>query len=52
MQIIAEGIESPKQLESLSTLRCATGQGFYFAPPLTAGQFEMLLAAQPERTRR
>ena len=52
MQIIAEGIETTKQLESLSTLRCATGQGFHFAPPLTAGQFEVLLAGEPAQNRK
>jgi EAL domain-containing protein (putative c-di-GMP-specific phosphodiesterase class I) len=51
MQIIAEGIENIRQLESLSTLRCETGQGFHFAPPLTAGDFGRLLADEPAKKR-
>ncbi|MEB3827699.1 PAS domain S-box protein [Phormidium sp. CCY1219] len=34
MDAIAEGIETPQQLELLRTLECDYGQGYFFAPPL------------------
>ena len=46
MEIVAEGIESRQQVESLSTLRCGIGQGFHFAPPLDADTLERLLAGE------
>ncbi|HLJ03701.1 MAG TPA: EAL domain-containing protein, partial [Solirubrobacteraceae bacterium] len=33
VEVVAEGIESPGQLESLRELGCAYGQGFYLARP-------------------
>jgi EAL domain-containing protein (putative c-di-GMP-specific phosphodiesterase class I) len=48
LEIVAEGIESRHQVESLSTLRCGVGQGFHFAPPLTAEAVERLLAGEDE----
>ncbi|WP_206603123.1 GGDEF/EAL domain-containing response regulator [Leptolyngbya ohadii] len=33
MEVIAEGIETPKQLAQLKALRCEYGQGFLFAKP-------------------
>jgi diguanylate cyclase (GGDEF)-like protein len=34
MQIVAEGIEGQEQLDSVTGLRCAIGQGYFFSPPL------------------
>ncbi|NJN73410.1 MAG: EAL domain-containing protein [Limnothrix sp. RL_2_0] len=34
MDIIAEGIETPEQLEILKKIGCEFGQGFYFSKPL------------------
>jgi EAL domain-containing protein (putative c-di-GMP-specific phosphodiesterase class I) len=36
MDAVGEGIEDPGQLERLRALGCTHGQGFLFAPPLTA----------------
>ena len=41
---VAEGIESPAQLEIVTKLGCLEGQGFLFARPLDAGGLEALLA--------
>ena len=46
MDAIAEGIETPEQLEQLQALGCEYGQGYYFAPPLTVEAAEKLIIAQ------
>jgi diguanylate cyclase (GGDEF)-like protein/PAS domain S-box-containing protein len=43
MEIIAEGIESQEQLNSVTGLRCAMAQGFLFSPPLDASGIEAVL---------
>jgi diguanylate cyclase (GGDEF)-like protein len=40
---IAEGIETAEQLAELRAAGCRYGQGYYFAPPVTAGDIEELL---------
>jgi diguanylate cyclase (GGDEF)-like protein/PAS domain S-box-containing protein len=35
LNVVAEGIETPIQLEVLKTLHCDLGQGYYFAKPLS-----------------
>ncbi|MFT5660459.1 MAG: diguanylate cyclase (GGDEF)-like protein [Sulfurimonas sp.] len=42
MTIIAEGIESQKQLEYLSKIGCNQYQGYYFSKPLAINDFEKL----------
>lgn len=39
MSIIAEGIETPQQLQYLITRKCHFGQGFLLSTPLSAEQF-------------
>lgn len=39
MQVIAEGIETPQQLEILRKMGCDFGQGYYFSPPLRPQAF-------------
>ncbi|MGP1716036.1 MAG: bifunctional diguanylate cyclase/phosphodiesterase [Methylophilus sp.] len=39
MQVIAEGIESLRQLEILRDMGCDHGQGFYFSQPLRPDEF-------------
>ncbi len=44
MEVIAEGIETPAQVEALRALRCKRGQGFLFSKPLPADEAEQLIA--------
>jgi EAL domain-containing protein (putative c-di-GMP-specific phosphodiesterase class I) len=44
MQVIAEGIESPYQLEKMKAMDCLFGQGFYFSRPIPAEGLPPLLA--------
>jgi diguanylate cyclase (GGDEF)-like protein/PAS domain S-box-containing protein len=44
LTVVAEGIETEAQLSRLETLGCDYGQGFYFAKPLSATDFETLLS--------
>jgi diguanylate cyclase (GGDEF)-like protein/PAS domain S-box-containing protein len=45
MDVIAEGIESNKQLVQLRALRCEYGQGYFFAKPQTSEGATALIAA-------
>jgi c-di-GMP-specific phosphodiesterase len=38
MDIIAEGIEHGSQLDSLRSMSCGIGQGYYFSRPLGADE--------------
>jgi diguanylate cyclase (GGDEF)-like protein/PAS domain S-box-containing protein len=42
--VIAEGVETPAQLEFLRARQCDEGQGFLFSRPLSAKDFARLLA--------
>lgn len=42
---MAEGIETPSQLEALLIEECDLGQGFVFARPLEPSAVEQLLAS-------
>ena len=44
LEVIAEGIEEPEQLDLLRTLGCRLGQGFLLARPTAAHALEALLA--------
>jgi EAL domain-containing protein (putative c-di-GMP-specific phosphodiesterase class I) len=46
LQMVAEGIEAPEQVNTLRGLDCQYGQGYYFARPLTAGALADLLVRQ------
>jgi diguanylate cyclase (GGDEF)-like protein len=43
LEVIAEGIESPEQLEALKRLSCTYGQGFLLSLPLNTDSVEQLL---------
>ncbi len=43
INVIAEGVETPEQLENLQNLRCGHGQGFRFSQPVDSKQAEELL---------
>jgi diguanylate cyclase (GGDEF)-like protein len=43
LKVVAEGVESPAQLDFLKTLGCDQYQGYHFSPPLPAAEFETLM---------
>ncbi len=44
LKVVAEGVESQEQLEFLRSLGCEEIQGYLYSRPLSAGDFEKLLA--------
>jgi EAL domain-containing protein (putative c-di-GMP-specific phosphodiesterase class I) len=46
LTVIAEGVETREQLESLAELECDVVQGFLFSKALSSEDFEELLIAQ------
>jgi len=38
LRVIAEGVETGRQIERLSELGCELGQGYFFSPPLEAAE--------------
>ena len=49
LEVVAEGVETERQLEFLKSEDCDRVQGFLFAKPLTATQFEETLSAIEEK---
>jgi len=49
LHVVAEGIETRTQADELRNLGCAFGQGYLFAPPLTAEAARRMLEAQSLR---
>jgi diguanylate cyclase (GGDEF)-like protein/PAS domain S-box-containing protein len=47
MDVVAEGIEHPHQLDHLRALNCEYGQGFLFSAPVPAEDIETLLDSSP-----
>jgi diguanylate cyclase (GGDEF)-like protein/PAS domain S-box-containing protein len=45
LRTVAEGIESPEQLDKLHSLGCELGQGYLFAAPLEPAAMETFLAS-------
>ncbi len=43
IEVVAEGIETPEQLELLRSLGCTTGQGYLFSRPVEASSAEEFL---------
>jgi diguanylate cyclase (GGDEF)-like protein len=43
LKVVAEGVETPVQLQYLRSLGCDQYQGFHFSPPLPASEFADLL---------
>jgi EAL domain-containing protein (putative c-di-GMP-specific phosphodiesterase class I) len=46
--LVAEGVETPEQLEALRAMRCEFGQGWLFSRPMDASQAEALLEADAQ----
>ena len=50
LKVIAEGIETREQFDLLRQMQCDFGQGFYFARPMPAAEFEQfVLGHEPHR---
>ena len=50
LEVVAEGIETEEQLQFLVTRDCERAQGFYLSKPVTADEFESLLAQPSNAT--
>lgn len=46
LRVVAEGVETPMQLERLRAVGCNYAQGYYFARPMPCESFEKLLTMQ------
>lgn len=47
LSVVAEGVETREQLERLSEIGCDYVQGYYFAKPMPAIEYEEILKTQP-----
>jgi diguanylate cyclase (GGDEF)-like protein len=50
LQVLAEGVETPEQLELARTTGCRYAQGHHLSPPVSAGQLSALLAEGRRQT--
>ena len=48
LKVIAEGVETPEQLQLLAKLGCDQYQGFHFSPAVLPEQFEALVRQVPD----
>jgi len=46
LRVIAEGIDTPRQLERVLELGCEFGQGYYFSQPLEAKAVQQFVRQQ------
>jgi diguanylate cyclase (GGDEF)-like protein/PAS domain S-box-containing protein len=46
MEVVAEGVETEQQLETLRKMRCSYAQGYHLSRPIEAAQFETLLGTR------
>jgi EAL domain-containing protein (putative c-di-GMP-specific phosphodiesterase class I) len=47
LKVTAEGVENPRQVASLTAMRCDQAQGFYFSKPLPSEAVRALVATNP-----
>jgi EAL domain-containing protein (putative c-di-GMP-specific phosphodiesterase class I) len=52
LKVVAEGVETPEQLQFLSTLHCDQYQGHFFSPAVRADEFEALVRRNDQGTAR
>ncbi|MFZ0170797.1 MAG: EAL domain-containing protein, partial [Acidimicrobiales bacterium] len=45
LDVVAEGVETRRQLQLLREMGCRTGQGFLFSEPLDTSEMELFLSA-------
>ena len=45
-RLVAEGVETPAQLEFLQSYGCGEAQGYFFSRPMTGDEFRQLLEAE------
>lgn len=43
LEVVAEGVETAEQMERLKTMNCDIAQGYYYAKPCPASEYEALL---------
>ncbi len=48
MDVVAEGVEDAEQLAALRALHCESGQGYFFARPLTSQDARDMLQSAPK----
>ena len=46
MEVVAEGVETPAQVEALRALHCDLAQGYLFARPMPIPEFDAVVEAQ------
>jgi EAL domain-containing protein (putative c-di-GMP-specific phosphodiesterase class I) len=49
--VVAEGVETEEQIQMLRRAGCELVQGFYFSPPVPAGEFEKIILDEMEKNR-
>jgi len=47
MNVVAEGVETKKQMYQLQALKCEFGQGYFFSKPVDSQMAEALLSSEP-----
>ena len=50
LSVVAEGIETPEQMQSLDELDCQYGQGYLFSKPVDLEAICELVASSPDWT--